>query len=727
MLTDFFPGSQFRQYKLLEQIGVGGIGLVWSALDQIQNRIVAIKLNKIDEDNQAVNLFMLDRHITGLHHPCILPTYDFGIWKNIQYIVTPYIPGGSLEDRISERTPFPLSEALQYAAEIVSALDYLHGENVIHRDLKPANILINFDYHLYLADFDLARVLSQTTQSMHTGRGTPAYAPPEQHTKAAITLQSDLYSLGIVLYEMFTLKLPWNGEKSLGIEQLSGGAYLPDPVEVNPSLPADLVYALRKMTAPNPDDRPATAGEALQMVYDSFKMEPIKIPARMMQNEDENRKADSAELLRRSLDEWLTSQGRVIPNLTKFAYIDIIQRNINATLPENTLRFMLNTALIYGYQNEYWWKKLANPAERLAVSGKLVHKNNEIGAERIVDHLSRDIEIQALKAPMPKGMVKTLLEITYKTQNEALREKILSLLRALLPPARRWRDLAISFEDDTNLALQAIQGDPAGDKAALLIGHLRSTSAAQAVLKTVKPERRMPVFQAIHYAAGSLPGSIPIDLRTAVTAAWVQKIITDQPLNLLMVFLMGFLGSALGSSLQIYFTYRLPTFLDVERITISVERGAVIGLIFGLSILFTRLLAERLTSLPAVPRVVLSAVIGGLGLNMGLFTFDVLFLKNNPHGVLLTIACILIAFGFAVSTLARNLPLKILISSLATISALGGSWWVHTTFGNGPTTISPVFFYEYTWTAAQVLGVVLLVSLPISILGNLFTLSLKEL
>jgi serine/threonine protein kinase len=727
LLNDFYPGNQFRQYKLLEQIGVGGIGLVWSALDKTHNRIVAIKINQIDEDNQAVNYLMLDRHITGLHHPYVMPTFDFGVWKNIQYIVTPYIPGGSLEDRINDRESFPISEALQYAAEIVSALDYLHGENVIHRDLKPANILINFNRHLFVSDFDLARVLSQTTQSMHTGRGTPVYAPPEQHTKAAITLQSDIFSLGIVLYEMFTLKLPWNGEESLGIQQLSGNAELPDPRDITPSLPVDLVHVLRKMTAANPENRPASAGEAMQMVYACFGIKPIMVSTDMGQVEADFRDFDAMELLRQGQARWEKSGDSIMLNLTKFAFIDLKYRQPQENLSTNTLKFMLHNALFYGYQDVYWWGRLRELRERLSIAIQLIAKNNEVLTERVIDHLSADSEIQSVKINLPQSLLNTLLAMAFKTKNDGLLAKILGLLRTLLPSPAKWRKTAFSVDDDDrNLAMLATRDTPGGDRAALLIGHLRSESATLVVAQASSASRRIWALHTIRLAAGDLPVSIPLRLRMAVTGEWLQRLIVAKPNNLLLVFAMAFLGTTLGTSTQIYFTYRLPSFLDLERITISLERGILLGVVFGLGILVTRLIAERFTILNSLQRVLLATIVGGLGLNIGLFTYDVLFLRNTPHGILITIGCLLIALGFALGILYRKPVHRMVVSALVIIFTLAGTWWAHVNLSPNPTDLSPLFFYEYTWTNIQVLGVILVVALPMAILGNLFSLSLDE-
>ena len=720
LLNDLFPGTQFRQYKLLEQIGVGGIGMVWSALDQTQNRVVAIKFHKIDEDFQAVNHFMLDRSLTGLRHPHVMQTYDFGTWQDIRYIVMPYIPGGSLEDRIKGQKTLSLQDALQFAAEIASALDYLHGEHIIHRDLKPSNILINFNRHLYLADFDLARVLAQTTQSMHTGRGTPAYSPPEQHAMAAITPQSDIFSLGIVLYEMFTLKLPWNGEKSLGIQQLSSSVEIPDPREFDLSLPAGLVDVLRKMTAVNPQDRPASAGEAMQMVYSSFEMGPIFVSSEPPQDEAGTQAFNAAELLGDHIVRWKPGKDTVILNLTKFAFIDLNYKATNAAIPPGVLRFLLTNALIFGYQDDYWWNKLTDPAERLFIASQLIDNYSESVKECIIDHLWDDREIHALKGAVPNDLITSLLTLACNTENESLREKILALIRLLVPAPKKWREAAFSVEDDKNLALLANQETSAGDKAALLIGHIHSETAAVAILKTASADRRMPAFLAIRASAGSLPTVIPANLRWIVTGEWLRQILTARPLSMLLVFTMAFLGATLGTSIQVYLTYRLPTFLDIERISISLERGGFLGVIFGLGILLTRLLAERLSAIEAVPRVILSTIMGGLGFSIGLFTYDVLILKNAPNGILMMTGCMLIALGYALGSLFRARFVRIAVTASIIFAALAGTWWAHITFSTAPTKLSPVFFYEYSWTNVQVFGVVFLVALPMANIGRMF-------
>ncbi|MCX6081593.1 MAG: serine/threonine-protein kinase [Chloroflexi bacterium] len=728
MQNHFSPGSQFRQYRLLEQIGAGGFGMVWSALDQNENRIVAIKLFFVDGENQdSNNLF--DPHFTSLHHPHVVPTYDFGAWQNIRFIVSPYIPGGSLEDRIHAREALQIQDAIKYAAEIGSALDYLHAENIIHRDLKPANILIGINQHLYVADFDLARVVSKTTQAMHTGRGTPAYSPPEQHNMSAITPQSDIFCFGIVLYELFTHKLPWNNEKYLGIQLLSSNEQIPDPAEINPDLPTGLVKILRKMTAANPAERPASAGEALQMIYACFGMEPIA-PVDDVQQDTPTRSleaqlAEAAELIRQGLEGWEKNRMEVSLNLTKFAIIDIKYNTAQpGTLPANTLRFLLTHALYYGYKDEYWWDKTGQ-TERLAVARQYLKKGNESVAERIIIQLEKDHKIQALKIKITDELSAALLKIAFNTNKDALRDQILALLPKIIQAPARWQKIAFSAEYDPLLAALAVQEDHSGDLAAQLIGHVHSEDAVMAVLKSANKYQRMPVFNTIRKSAGSLPSRLPLKLRLGVTSIWLQQILSARPISLLSVFGMAFLGTSLGTGLQIYLTYRLPSFMDLERIAISLERGGLLGLIFGTGILVSRLIAERLSILNSSLRVFLSTILGGLFLNIGLFTYDVLILKNVPDGLLISAGCLLIAFGFAIRPYLRSISAKMLVSALAICTALAGSWWVHTSLASSPTSLSPIFFYDYTWSNLQVFGTVLLATLPIAILGNLFDLSLN--
>ena len=166
-ISPLVPGGSFRQYQLLEQIGVGGQAVVWSALDKSRNRVLAIKFNKIlDSDpDQAEEIgieYKLDR-LVNLHHAHILPVYAYGSEERIRFLVSPYIPGGTLSLKI-RTSPLSIDDVLRYGAEIASALDYLQNQGVIHRDLKSSNILLDLSDHTYLADFGLARILSDSTR-----------------------------------------------------------------------------------------------------------------------------------------------------------------------------------------------------------------------------------------------------------------------------------------------------------------------------------------------------------------------------------------------------------------------------------------------------------------------------------------------------------------------------------------------------------------------------------
>src|SRR5512147_250767 len=141
MISELCPDLQFHQYRLLEQIGTGGQGVVWSAEDSRRNDVVAIKFNEIlNSEEQQVDDEMFERQLGKLlkvQHEYILPMYDCGLENQVRYLVSPYIPGGSLFERI-KRAPLPLEDALRFSAEIASALDYLHGQGIIHRDIKSA-------------------------------------------------------------------------------------------------------------------------------------------------------------------------------------------------------------------------------------------------------------------------------------------------------------------------------------------------------------------------------------------------------------------------------------------------------------------------------------------------------------------------------------------------------------------------------------------------------------
>ena len=236
-------------------------GRVWSGPLSTKKvtGLLPLKFTAIsDGQAQAVSDTVFEQQgqlFSRLAHPNILPLYGFGCLPGLRYLVSLYIPGGSLQDKLTAGR-LPTGTALDYAAHIASALDYLHANDIIHRDLKPGNVLLDFKPNIYVFDFGLARILSDSTMAMHTGHGTLPYSPPEQNNHSEITVQSDLYSFGVMLYQLFTGHIPWDGEMALGIQQLHSNEELPDPCEYNPELPPDLVKSLRRITAAQPASPP---------------------------------------------------------------------------------------------------------------------------------------------------------------------------------------------------------------------------------------------------------------------------------------------------------------------------------------------------------------------------------------------------------------------------------------------------------------------------------------
>jgi len=366
-LNTLTPGGFFRQYQLLEQIGIGGQAVVWSAVDQSRNRIYAIKFNKILDSDQTkaeeIGIEHKLEKLAELQHPHILPIQEYGSEERVRFMVSPYVPGGTLGAKI-RGAPLSFDEVLQYGAEVASALDYLHSQGVIHRDIKTSNILLDLSQHTYLADFGLARLISTSTLAFHTGHGTPPYASPEQIRSKEITPKSDIFSFGILLFEMFTGHLPWNGEKQLGVEQLHSAQELPDPREHVPGLPPLITDVLRRVTSADPDLRPRSAREAMRMIYYVFNRPAKTLRGEIQHDESAARSKDAEEILRHGLAQWESTNGRSNMGLTRFALIDLERIKIDT----NTFkRFMLSQALTYGHNDERWWSTVRDPGERLLV------------------------------------------------------------------------------------------------------------------------------------------------------------------------------------------------------------------------------------------------------------------------------------------------------------------------------------------------------------------------
>ncbi|ANS74992.1 serine/threonine protein kinase [Paenibacillus yonginensis] len=255
------------RYQILERIGGGGMALVYKAQDLLLNRHVAIKVlrQQFVNDEEFIRRFRREaQSAASLSHPNVVSIYDVGEENEIYYIVMEYVEGQNLNEIIKERAPLQVDEAVRIASQICDALDHAHQNQIIHRDIKPHNILIGRNGRVKVTDFGIARAVTSATITQ-TGSvvGSVHYFSPEHAKGVAAGEKSDLYSLGIVLYQMLTGKLPFHGESPISVALKHLQEDFEEPRLVNPMIPQSVENIICKSMRKNPGERYNSAKEML--------------------------------------------------------------------------------------------------------------------------------------------------------------------------------------------------------------------------------------------------------------------------------------------------------------------------------------------------------------------------------------------------------------------------------------------------------------------------------
>ena len=269
-LTDLGPGSQFGpRYRIESEIGEGGMGKVYKAYDSDLDRTVALKLIRPELARDASSLLRFKQELllaSRISHRNILRIHDLGDVGGVKFISMAYIQGMDLHELIAKMGKLQTERVVAIAKQLAGALEAAHAEGVVHRDLKPRNVLITVDDHACVSDFGLAKSLdSEVTAMTRAGEvlGTPRYMSPEQAESKAADHRSDLYSLGVILYEMATGEVPFTGESSLQVMFQHVQQPPKDPRLLNPETPEYLASIILKCLEKDPALRYQNATELL--------------------------------------------------------------------------------------------------------------------------------------------------------------------------------------------------------------------------------------------------------------------------------------------------------------------------------------------------------------------------------------------------------------------------------------------------------------------------------
>jgi eukaryotic-like serine/threonine-protein kinase len=280
-VSDTLIGTVFDgRYRIIRKLGAGGMADVYLAEDQELGRHVAIKIlnDRHAADDSFIERFRREaKNAAGLSHPNIVSIYDRGEAEGTYYIAMEYLDGRSLKELIVGRGPAPVKTAIDYARQILAAVGFAHKHGIVHRDIKPHNVLVGAEGRLKVTDFGIAR--SGASQMTEVGSiiGTAQYLSPEQARGAQVDQTSDLYSVGVVLYEMLTGQVPFTGDTPLEIAMKHLSEVPRPPSELRPEVPHDLDSVVLRALAKDPGERYQSADEVdadLARVLEGLPVDP---------------------------------------------------------------------------------------------------------------------------------------------------------------------------------------------------------------------------------------------------------------------------------------------------------------------------------------------------------------------------------------------------------------------------------------------------------------------
>lgn len=350
-----------NRYEILEVIGVGGMAVVYRAKCHMLNRYVAVKILRDDlaVDSEFRRRFQTEsKAVAMLCHPNIVTVYDVSRPGGVEYIVMELIEGISLKQYIRKKGALAWKETLHFASQIVSALSHAHGKGIIHRDIKPHNIMILKDGTIKVADFGIAHLQSAQAEEISETLGSVHYISPEQAKGGAVDCRTDIYSAGIVMYEMLTGKLPFDGDsdESVALSHLSKVPVR--PIEINPDIPEELEQIV--LTAMNPD---------LKERYESADA--------MLRDLDDFRKSQTA-VLNGEAPKAKAGEGISVPysdvrpigtsgELSKEAYSRRKRRSRKVSMLSGFFGVLVVMVALFVFLWNFWLRGLFSEAERINV------------------------------------------------------------------------------------------------------------------------------------------------------------------------------------------------------------------------------------------------------------------------------------------------------------------------------------------------------------------------